>query len=204
MRICAYTRIQIQRTLTLLLIGSSISASVSQHVRPRRARGIYVASPRRDDTIFLAIRRIETLAREIRYTSERFCRSESRISASSTDRNSRSFGRIVLRGANRPIEVTGERSSARARDEKTSRSRKKEILRPSTRSPRERNRFCFSRKVKETDNLRDRSNLRQKRGARSRTRLNRVNSDVNYQRKSDHAAAPARRGGALNMQRAVK
>lgn len=49
---------------------------------------------------------------------------------------------------------------------------------------------------------------------RSRTRLNRVNNDVNYERKSDRRARPrraglrrrsaSRRGGTLSMQRAVK
>jgi len=63
-------------------------------------------------------------------------------------------------------------------------------------------------KEKKRKMLRNRESTSETRGA-TRTRLNRVNSDVNYTRKSDRRAGPrrraaARRGGTLNMQRAVK
>lgn len=132
---CSYIR------YVFLSIGSSISAlSVSQTRatatstwRPRhRGRDITIFPVTSDTTYRRSCASDETLAREIRYTSERFCRSESHISASFDGPKLERFRPASTTGSCYEAQIarserTEGQSSARPRDEKKtfSRSRRK-------------------------------------------------------------------------------
>lgn len=113
-RVCViHTLARIQYSFTILQLNLSVVRYITHATCDARGR---VSADATHD--FLRAHRWNFSARNPIYASVSADRNRG-ISASSTDRNTRSFARrrrrIVLRGANRLVGVTGEQSSARDR-----------------------------------------------------------------------------------------